>query len=179
MPSKPEQVSPRSFNPMSIDGIPEEARKAVNAVFDAMATWRTEIANSSGKNSEQVIQKMGEAARALGGPEQIVEVSRTQLQSLTKMQLQIIDQMMDAWEQQMKSPNPIAAPSALLSKLNSFGSTSPAGSWPDANSLKAAASMNPMQFWMQSAEQFQKAWAQALDFWARPGKQQDLGERRR
>jgi hypothetical protein len=82
----------------------------------------------------------------------------------------------DAWEEQMKSPNPMTAPPALLSKLNSLTSISPAGSWPDANSLRAAA-MNPMQFWMQSAEQLQKAWAQALDFWARAGK--DAGERYR
>jgi hypothetical protein len=125
-----------------------------------------------------VIEKMTEAARTLGLPEQIVEVSRAQLQSLTKMQIQIIDQVMDAWEEQMKSPNPMTAPPALLSKLKSLPGMSPAGSWSDPNSLRAV-SMNPMRFWMQSAEQLQKAWAQALGFWAGAGKQHDVGERRR
>ena len=54
------------------------------------------------KNSEQVIEKMAEAARALGWPEQIVDVTRAQLQSITKMQIQVMDHMMDVWEEQIK-----------------------------------------------------------------------------
>src|SRR6516162_7146777 len=33
-----------------------------------------------------------------------------QMQSVTKMQIQMMDQMMDAWEEQIKSPNPIPVP---------------------------------------------------------------------
>jgi len=58
------QASPRSFNPMLASKLSEEARRAVNEVFDAMSTWRTETANSSEKNGEQVIEKMAAAARA-------------------------------------------------------------------------------------------------------------------
>jgi hypothetical protein len=29
------------------------------------------------------------------------------------MQIQMVDQMMDAWEEQIKSPNPMTAPSAV------------------------------------------------------------------
>jgi hypothetical protein len=40
--------------------------------------------------------------------------------------------------------------------------------------------MNPMQFWMQLAEQWQKAWADAMAFWAKAGKPLDgLGQGRR
>ena len=56
----------RNFNPMSVPGLSEEARNAVNAAFDAMSAWRTETAQSSEKNSEKVIEKMAAAARALG-----------------------------------------------------------------------------------------------------------------
>jgi len=45
---------------------------------------------------------MAEAARALGWPEQIVDVTRAQLQSITKMQIQVMDHMMDVWEEQIK-----------------------------------------------------------------------------
>jgi hypothetical protein len=58
----------------------------VNAAFDAMSAWRIDIANSNEKNSVQAIEKMA-AARALGWPEQIVDATRAQLQSITKMQI--------------------------------------------------------------------------------------------
>ena len=70
------------------------------------------------------------------------------------MQIQTMDQMMDAWEEQIKSPNP----TAMLSKLKSLPGISPAGSWPNASALAT----NPMQFWMQWAEQWQKTWADAM-----------------
>jgi len=104
MQNKYAEVTPRNFNPMWAPGLSEEARKAVNAAFDAMSTWRIETAKNSEKNSEQVIEKMAAAARALGWPEQVVDTIRAQMQSITKMQIQTMDQMMDAWEEQIKSP---------------------------------------------------------------------------
>jgi len=162
MQNKSAEVTPRVFNPMSAPGLSDEARKAVSAAFDAMSTWRTETAQSNEKNIEQVIEKMAAAARALGWPEQIVDVTRAQMQSITKMQIQTMDQMMDAWEEQIKSPNPMTgSPSAMLSKLKSLPGFSAAGAWPNADAFPMAA-MNPMQFWMQFAEQWQKAWADAI-----------------
>src|SRR6516162_1915305 len=63
-------AKPRSFNSMSVPGLSDEARQAVNAAFDAMSAWRIETAKSNEKNSEQIIEKMAAAARALGWPEQ-------------------------------------------------------------------------------------------------------------
>jgi hypothetical protein len=80
-------AKPRNFNPMSVPGLSDEARQAVNAALDAMSAWRIETAKSSEKNSEQVIEKMAAAARALGWPEQIADATRAQLQSVTKMQI--------------------------------------------------------------------------------------------
>jgi hypothetical protein len=153
-------AKPRNFNSMSVPGLSDEARQAVNAAFDAMSAWRIDTAKSNEKNSEQLIEKMAEAARALGWPEQIVDGTREQLQSITKMQIQMMDQMMDVWEDQIKSPNPMTAPSATLSKLKSLPGV-PAGTWPNADAF-AGAAMNPMQFWVQWAEQCQKAWADAV-----------------
>jgi hypothetical protein len=179
MQNKSAGVNPRNFNPMSAPGLSEEARKAVNAAFDAMSTWRSEIANNSEKNLEQVIEKMAAAARALGWPEQIVDAARAQMQSITKMQIQTMDRMMDAWEEQIKSPNAMTdSPSAMLSKLKSLPGFSPAGGWPNAGDLQMSA-MNPMQFWMQMAEGWQKAWAEGMAFWVKAGKLQDGGGPRR
>lgn len=177
MQNKYGEVPPRNFNPMSAPGLSDEARKAVNAAFDAMSTWRIETANNNEKNSEQVIEKLAAAARALCWPEQIVDATRAQMQSITKMQIQTIDQMMDAWEEQIKSPM-TDFPAAMLSKLKSLPSVSPAGSWPNAGAFQMAAT-NPLQFWMQFAEQWQKAWADATAFWVKAGKPyDDVGLRR-
>jgi hypothetical protein len=59
------------------------------------------------KTLRQVIQKMAAAARALGWPEQIVDATRSEMQRVTKTQIQIMDQLVDAWEEQIKSPNPV------------------------------------------------------------------------
>jgi hypothetical protein len=163
MPDKFAETSTRGFNPMSSSGLSEEARKAVNAAFDAMSTWRSETISSSEKNSERVIEKMAAAARALGWPEQVVEATRAQMQGITKMQIQTMDHLMDAWEEQIKSPNP----SAMLSKLKSMPDFGPAGSWPNMfqNGL------NPFQAYAQFAEQCQKAWTDAMGFWTKGGGQ--------
>jgi hypothetical protein len=84
-------AKPRNFNLMSVPGLSDEARQAVNAAFDAMSAWRIDTAKSNEKNSEQLIEKMAEAARALGWPEQIVDGTREQLQSITKMQIQMME----------------------------------------------------------------------------------------
>ena len=143
----------------------------MKAAFDAMFTWHTETVNSSEKNGEQVIEKMATAARALGWPQQIVDATRAQMQSITKMQIQTMDHMMDAWEEQIESPM-IGSASTMLSKLKSLPSFNPAGSWPNAGAFQMAA-MNPMQFWIQMAEQWQKACADAMAFWAKAGNLSD------
>jgi hypothetical protein len=140
---------------------PDEARKAVKAAFDAMSTWQTEVANSGEKNLERVIDKVAAAAEALGWPEQIADAVRTQMQAITKMQSQMMDQMISAWKEQMESPSP---PSVILSKLKSLP-TLPVGSWPGAATQMA----NPLEAYMQIAQQWQKAWAEAMKPWMKIG----------
>jgi hypothetical protein len=137
MQNKFAEVNPRNFNSISVLGLSDEARKAVNAALYAMSTWRIETANNNEKNGGQVIEKLAAAARALGWPEQIVDAT--------------------------------GPPSAMLSKLKSFPSISPAGTWANADALQTAA-INPIQFWTQVAEQWQKAWADAMSHWIKAGK---------
>src|SRR5215510_8281813 len=115
------------FEPMAIPGLSRRARESVNAAFEAMSNWRSEIADNNEKNIKRVIEKMAAAAAELGWPEQVVEAARTQLQNLTEMQIKTMDQMMDAWEQQLKLPDP-TAPTAMLNKLKSPSGSH--GSWP-------------------------------------------------
>ena len=169
MPSKVTEMASRNFNPTLAPGLSDEARKAVNAAFDAMSTWRTETVNSGQKSFERVIDKVAAAARALGWPDQIVDATRAQIEVIAKMQIQAIDSMMDAWEEQIKSPS--SSSSAILSRLRSLpgmgaGGFGRAGSWPTSQ----MAAFNPFGAYMQIAEQWQKAWTEAIAFWAKAGR---------
>jgi hypothetical protein len=164
MPSKFAEVSSRNFNPMLHQGLSDAARKAVNAAFDAMSTWRTETVKNS-ENFERVIDKMAEAARALGWPQQIADATRVQMESVAKMRIQMMDKMIDAWEEQIKSPS---SPSALLFKLKSLPTFSATGNWPRALTSQMTA-FNPFGVYMQIAEQWQKACADTMAFWTKAG----------
>jgi hypothetical protein len=168
MPNKSAGAGPRSFNAMLVTNLSDEARKAVNEAFDAISNWRNETLSNSEKNSGQVIEKMAAAARALGWPEQ-VDTIREQLQNITKMQIETLDRMMDAWEEQIKSPDPSSAMLAELKSLPSFGAE---GSWPTADAWQKAG-MNPLLLYTQLMGQWQKAWTDAMGFWAKAGTRND------
>jgi len=119
--------NPRNFESPQLSN---EARKAVNAAFDAMTTWRTEV--------------------------------------------QAMDHIMDAWEEQIKSPNPSAT---MLSKLTSLPSFGQAGGWPITNASQMAP-MNPFGIYMQVAQQWQKAWADSMAFWAKAGQPYSASSRK-
>ena len=153
----------RSFDPASVTGLSDEARSAVNAAFDAMATWRAETVNLGEQGLEQALERMAAAARALGWPDQIVEATCGQMRAVSKMQIQTIDNVMDAWEQQIKSAS---SPSVMLSKLRSLSDGGSADVWPGLAPSQIAA-MNPFLVYMQIMEQWQKAWADATAAWPR------------
>lgn len=145
----------------------DDSRKAVTQAFDAMSNWRTEIAEMTERNSDAVFDKMAAAAKSLGWPTDFVEWSRKQMQSSSKMQLQATDQVMDIWEKQMKS---LGTPGQFPSFPNfpGFGGASgfsqfsgPLPGMPDF----ASGAANPMQFWLQAAEMWQKNWQQAMSTW--------------
>jgi hypothetical protein len=158
------------FDPMAIPGLSRRARETVNAAFEAMSDWRSELADNNEKNIKRVIEKMAAAAAELGWPEQVVDTARTQLQNLTEMQIKTMDQMLAAWEEQLKLPDP-AAPSAMLKGMKS-ASGSP-GSWP-ADAFQMGMT-TPLQFWMSFAGQWQKSWAEMMTSWTRAGKSSDHG----
>jgi hypothetical protein len=148
------ETKPRAFNPLATTGLTKEALEGANAALKALATWRNEIADTNQKNGERVINQMAVAAKTLGWPAQIVDAARTQLKSVAELQVKTMDLMMDAWEEQLKLPNPMtASPSAMLSKLTSLPGL--------AASPTAAA--NPVEVWMELAEQWQRAWGGMFD----------------
>jgi hypothetical protein len=154
MPAEFLEAPPRDFNPMAVSGLSNEARDGVSAALKAVSTWRNEIADANEKNGKLVMEKMAAAASALGWPEQVVDAARTQLQSIADMQIKTMDQLTNAWEEQVKLPNP-ASPSAMLSKLKSLPG------------LGTSAATNPLELWMQLAEQWQRAWTDTMGLWSK------------
>ncbi len=166
MPNNFLEAGIRNFNPISVPGLPAETREAVNAALKAMSAWRNELVEANEKNAKRVLEKMASAATALGWPEQIVDVARTQMQTIAEAQIKVMDQVADAWEEQLKLPNATtASPAAMLSKLQSLPGFAPAGGMPSAEALQKAA-LNPLQFWLQAAEHWQKSWEQAMTAWS-------------
>ena len=163
------------FESMSIPGLSSRAQDAVNAALEAMSNWRSEAAESSEKNMKRVISKMAAAAAELGWPEQIVDTARTQLQNLTEMQIKTMDQIVDAWEEQLKLPN-ASSPSAMLNKMKS--ASGPLGSWPGGDAFQMGVT-SPLQFWMTFAGQWQKAWTDMMTTWAKAGRSFDQESARR
>jgi len=150
----------RNFDPMALAGVSAKARDAVSAALDAMTAWRNEAAENSEKNSKKVIDKMAAAAEALGWPEQIVNAARSQMQSVAEAQIKTMDQMMDAWEEQLRSSDPTTVmPSAMLSKVGTLPGLGTAANWPGA--------INPMGFWIQFTDQWQRSWADAMTNWSK------------
>jgi hypothetical protein len=127
----------RDFNPKLSD----EAREAISAAFDAIAECHNEVAASNAK----VVTKIAQAARVLGWPDQVVSGMINQMQSVTKMQIQMMDHTMEVWREQIKS----------------WPSRSSPGNWLDAETFKAM-SVNTAQFWTRMGEQWQKNWAQMM-----------------
>ena len=92
---------------------------------------------------------MAVAARAPGWPKEVVDASHKQLVQASKAQMQMVDQFMDAWEKQMSAP----ASDQFMAQLR----TLPKGV-PDVMS-------NPLAFWMQTTEAWQRNWVSALSMW--------------
>ena len=144
-------------------GLNEEVQSALTSAFEAMCDWRQDAANQAERHGNKVFDKMSNAAKAMGWPAELVDMTRQQMQQASRMQVQVLDQIMDAWEQQVKNPGS-GLPSANAFQFPDF--TKMPG-MPDMKSFGDFSAMPtaPLQFWMQAAEMWQKSWQQALSSW--------------
>lgn len=152
------------LNNPAFEKMGDDARKSVAQAFDAMETWRGQLNDLGEKNSEAVFDKLTEAAKSLGWPTEYLDMSRKQVQQASKFQVQLVEQMMDAWEQNVKSfgKNPPSFPSfPSLPNMPGFPGSGAAPSFGDLS----ANPMMPLQLWMQAAEAWQKSWQQAVSSW--------------
>jgi len=163
-------------------GLSDDARKAAGAAFDALAQWRDEMARANENYSSKVFDQMAQASRAMGWPDAMIDSARGQMQEASRMQLQMMDQLMDAWSLQIKAPDMgMASPADFMEqfkKLQSMGMGGPgAGSMPGMPNMPgmpgmpnmpgmAGMAMAPFQMWMQAAEMWQRNMASAMSMWS-------------
>lgn len=166
--------TPNFFNPAAFNALGEEQRKAMTAAFDAMSNWRQELNSMQEKNSAAVFDKMSSAAKSLGWPSEFVDLTRQQIQSVTKMQTQAIEQVMDVWEKQATGAASAGAKMELpkfpsfpgmptFPGMPSFGGTPGGSMFPGMPDMGTP--MMPLQLWMQAAEMWQKSFQQAMESW--------------
>jgi predicted O-linked N-acetylglucosamine transferase (SPINDLY family) len=155
---------------LSAAGVNEEVQTALTSAFEAMCDWRQDAANQAERHGNKVFDKMGAAAKAMGWPAELVDITRQQMQQASKMKIQVLDQVMDAWEQQVKNPGAgLGMPGSMgspfqfpnMGQMPGMPAMFDMKNMPDFAGMPAA----PLQFWMQAAEMWQKNWQQALSSW--------------
>lgn len=132
-----------------------DPRKAFAAVVDALAEWREEFGETAERHSEAVTERIADAARAVGWPEEVVEASRTHLTQMRKFQVQMLDQFIGAWQQQLKAP----AAAEFVSALRGVGA-----GLQSAPAISDLAS-KPFELWMQAALAWQRNLASVWSLW--------------
>jgi hypothetical protein len=129
----------------NIPGMTKEMQEGVIAAFDALSTWRDEIETANERCLTKVLDRTSAIARAMGWPDQAIGTTRECLERTSKVQVEMIDKVMDGWKRQLTSATePMVMP-------NSFIGHAPAVA-PEFNPLA------PWNFWLQAAEMWQRTW---------------------
>ena len=151
----------------SLTSLDNEARQAVTAAFDALAHWRNEVVAANERCLTKVLDRVTDAHRALGWPEQTTAAAKENFLKASKMQSQMIEQAMVHWQQQLKSQNARPgfpgfifqppAPSQFtvpISEMMRFGEMT----------------LAPFKLWIEVAETWQRNWMTAMSggLWPEP-----------
>ena len=136
----------RSTEPTSVD-----ATAAMNAVIDALSEWRDEVETGTTRYNQLVLERIAKASETFGWPKELLDSSKAFMEQASQAQMQMIDQMIGVWQQQLKSP----VPGQFFPQLRASPSF---GELP----------FNPMQMWVQAAEAWQRSLAQTWSMWTPP-----------
>jgi hypothetical protein len=140
-----------------------DAREAVTSAFDALEKWRDEIFAVNERHLTKALDLVANSQRSLGWPDYFATATKDYLLKASKIQIQMISQVMDAWEKQLKSSaTSLALPEAFQFQMppSSGSALKDAGS--DMSRLQELAMANPFMLWMQAAEMWQRNWAEAM-----------------
>jgi hypothetical protein len=137
----------------SLTSLSNEARQAVTAAFDAVAHWRNEIVAANERCLTKVLDQVTDAHRALGWPEQVTRAAKEHFLQASKIQSHMLDQAMDAWQQQLKTQHAQSGIPAFIFQA----------SVPSQFTIPASEMMlTPFKLWIEAAETWQRTWMTAM-----------------
>jgi hypothetical protein len=136
----------------SLPGMTKEVREELVATFNALSNWRDEIQTANERCLGKVLNRTAAVARAMGWPDQAVRSTREYLEGASKVQTEMIDQIIEGWKRQLKSGTaPMVFPRGSAEQMRGPASTF-SGTMPEFNPLA------PWMFWLQAAEMWQRTW---------------------
>ncbi len=102
----------------SVPGMSKETREELVATFDALSNWRNEVETVNERCLKRVLDRTSAAARTMGWPEEAIKATREYFETTSKAQTQMIDQVIEGWKQQLKSPTaPTAFPRTFSDQI--------------------------------------------------------------
>src|SRR4029453_10359123 len=117
------------------------------APFDALSNWRDEIETVNERCLNKVLDRTSAVARAMGWPDLGTRSTRGDLESASKAQTEMINQIIEGWTRQLKSTSaPMAIPRSFAEHFPGLGTKA------EFNPLA------PWMFWLQAAEMWQRTW---------------------
>jgi hypothetical protein len=142
-----------------LTSLSSEARQGVTTAFEALEQWRDEIFSVNERHLSKVLDQVAPLQRAMGWPDQVTAAAREHLTKASKTQTYMIDQVMDAWEHQLKSADITSGlpESFKFQGPPLFGSAffDPVSEMMRLQELTLA----PFKLWIQAAETWQRNWA--------------------
>ncbi len=155
-----------TLDSQSLTSLSDDARQAVTAAFDALAHWRNEISAANERSLTNVLDRVTDAHRALGWPDQVTAAAKEHFLRGSKMPAHMIDQAMDAWQQLLKSHT-------VRSGVPGFTFQAPVASQftiPASEMMRfSEMTLAPFKLWMDVAEAWQRTWMAAMSGGAFPG----------
>ncbi len=143
-----------------------DARQAVTSAFEALDKWRDELVSVNERHLTKALDLVASSQRSLGWPDHFTTATRDYLLKASKIQTQMISQVMDAWEKQLKSSAiPPALPEAFQFQMPAPPRSAPRDTGLDMlqlQELPMAAPLTPFMLWMQATEMWQRSWVQAM-----------------
>jgi hypothetical protein len=153
-----------------LNSLNSDARQTLTSVFEALEGWRDEVSSVNERHLAKVLDQVAASQRAMGWPDRFTTAAREHLTMASKTQTYMIDQVMDAWEHQLKSA---IAPSILPGKFklpappqSGAALMGPMQEMMRLQELTLAPfqefTLAPFRFWMQAAEMWQRSLSGAL-----------------
>ena len=143
-----------------------DAREAVTNAFEALDKWRDEIFSVNERHLTKALDLVASSQRSLGWPDHFTTATRDYLLKASKIQTQMISQVMDAWEMQLKSATSSPAlPEAFQFQMPASSRSALKDTGSDMlrlQELAMVAPLTPFMLWMQAAEMWQRNWAEAM-----------------